>query len=326
MKNMKKEILTLGIIFAMIISGFGDCTADAAKWKKKEQESPKSEEMDSGAIAKEAEVFSVGQAAMDLYLDIDAPGTLEEKSDLGVIDYSNTEKGYVMMEYTGNTDHKLKAQVIGPETTYTYTIYPGVMEAFPLSDGNGSYNFTIFENVEGKKYAMILTAVSDVELEDEFAPFIRPNQYVNYMDAPETRKFAAELCNGVEDTTEIVKKVYDYVIENLSYDDELAENVQSGYLPDLDSVLTSGKGICFDYAALMTGMLRSLGIPCKLVVGYAGDAYHAWISVWVDGTGWVDNIVYFDGTSWQRMDPTFASAGASDFIGNGDNYAPKYFY
>ena len=24
------------------------------------------------------------------------------------------------------------------------------------------------------------------------------------------------------------------------------------------------KGICFDYAALMTGMLRSQGIPCKL--------------------------------------------------------------
>ncbi|WP_365328385.1 transglutaminase domain-containing protein [uncultured Oscillibacter sp.] len=30
-------------------------------------------------------------------------------------------------------------------------------------------------------------------------------------------------------------------------------------------------------------MLRSLGVPCKLVVGYAATskpAYHTWISVW----------------------------------------------
>ena len=34
----------------------------------------------------------------------------------------------------------------------------------------------------------------------------------------------------------------------------------------------------------MTGMLRSQGIPSKLVVGYAGTAYHAWISVWTEET------------------------------------------
>ena len=45
-------------------------------------------------------------------------------------------------------------------------------------------------------------------------------------------------------------------------------------------LLEKKSGICFDYAALMTGMLRSQGVPCKLVVGYAGTVYHAWISVW----------------------------------------------
>ena len=48
------------------------------------------------------------------------------------------------------------------------------------------------------------------------------------------------------------------------------------------------KGICFDYAALMTAMLRSQGIPTKLEIGYSGEVYHAWISTYIDEIGWVD--------------------------------------
>ena len=117
----------------------------------------------------------------------------------------------------------------------------------------------------------------------------------------------------------------------MTYDRELAATVKSGYLPVLDQVLEKKSGICFDYAALMTGMLRSQGVPCKLVVGFAGSAYHAWISVWSEENGWVDGVIYFDGHSWQRMDPTFASSGQQsraimDYIGDGKNYSAKYFY
>ena len=96
-------------------------------------------------------------------------------------------------------------------------------------------------------------------------------------------------------------------------------------------MLSAKKGICFDYAALMAGMLRSQNVPCKLVVGYAGTAYHAWINVWTEESGWIDGAIFFDGSSWQRMDPTFASsAGRSDwimkYIGDGENYTAKYLY
>ena len=81
----------------------------------------------------------------------------------------------------------------------------------------------------------------------------------------------------------------------------------------------------------MTGMLRSQGIPCKLVIGYAGTVYHAWINVWNEETGWVDAAVFFDGTTWQRMDPTYAStskqsASVMAFIGDSKNYTTKYLY
>lgn len=276
--------------------------------------------------AKISEPPSGAPQTISLKLDVDAPGTAEERNDVAVIDYSNTEDGYVMMQYTEMTDLKLKAQVKGPETTYTYNLEPQVWAAFPLSDGDGCYQFSVFENVADSKYALVMDAECEVEMRDEFAPFLRPNQFVDYADAPLAVATAKEL--AYDETLDTVCSVYDFVTSYLSYDKEKAATVQSGYLPVLDRTLEEKQGICFDYASLMTGMLRSLGIPCRLVVGYAGDAYHAWISVWSEDEGWIDDIIYFDGTNWQRMDPTFASAGgaASEFIGNGDNYLAKYFY
>lgn len=81
----------------------------------------------------------------------------------------------------------------------------------------------------------------------------------------------------------------------------------------------------------MTAMLRSQGIPTKLNVGYAGTAYHAWISCWLKETGWVENIIYFDGKEWTLMDPTLAASETDKrklkkFIGDGDNYIVQYAY
>ena len=125
--------------------------------------------------------------------------------------------------------------------------------------------------------------------------------------------------------------MYDYVVGGFTYDKVRARTVASGYLPNIDSVLAQKKGICFDYAAVMAAMLRSQNIPCKLVVGYTGELYHAWINVYTDESGWVDGMIFFDGSKWQMMDPTFASSGKKSesimkYIGNGSNYTAKYAY
>ena len=117
-------------------------------------------------------------------------------------------------------------------------------------------------------------------------------------------------------------------MKNLTCDCEKAAIVQSVYLPVLDEVLKAKKGISFDYAALMTGMLHSQGVPCKLVIGYAGTAYHAWIHGWTEESVWVDGAIYFDGQTWQRMGPTFASSGNQSasimaHTGEGTHYTAK---
>lgn len=279
----------------------------------------------------EAVALSEAPAALATNLRAVASGTLVKQNSKAVIDYSNTKDGYVMVKYSASTTKRLKAQVKGPTTTYTYNLTAGKWETFPLSDGNGSYQIVVYENISGTKYSSVLSLTTAVTLTDEFAPFLRPNQYVDYSAAPKTVAKAAELVKGINDPLKKVEAVYNFVVKNLTYDRQKAATVQSGYLPVLDTVLATKTGICFDYAALMAGMLRSQGIPCKLVVGYAGTVYHAWISVWSQETGWVDGVIYFDGTSWQRMDPTFASSGKQSasimqYIGDGKNYTTKYLY
>ena len=40
---------------------------------------------------------------------------------------------------------------------------------------------------------------------------------------------------------------------DVTYDEDKAATVETGYLPDIDETLSTGKGICFDYAGLHTG-------------------------------------------------------------------------
>ncbi len=289
-------------------------------------------------IAQETVVPSLEAEAMTqpppppvpVVLEPEAPGTEEFRCEEAVIDISHTRDGYIMVQYLGQTDKRLKVLLQGPTTRYSYNLTPEEWTVLPLSDGNGTYEAGVYINVVDKKYATVMTGKFTAEMTDEFAPFLRPNQYVNYTQATNAVKLGLEITAGIEDALHKVAAVYDYVVSTLSYDYDLAATVKSGYLPDLDSVLSEKKGICFDYAALMTAMLRSQEIPCKLVVGYAGKTYHAWISVWTEEEGWIDGAIFFDGSVWHRMDPTFASSGAGDpeiqeFILNG-NYTVKYLY
>jgi transglutaminase-like putative cysteine protease len=69
----------------------------------------------------------------------------------------------------------------------------------------------------------------------------------------------------------------------------------------LSELLLIRRGVCQDFAHLMIGCLRTLGIPCRYVSGYilthpapgtprliGADASHAWVSVYCPSIGWVD--------------------------------------
>ena len=262
------------------------------------------------------------------------PGTSVSKNQKAEIDYSNAADGYIMIKYVTATTKQLRVIIEGPsKVKYQYTLKGnGDYETFPLSDGNGSYTIGIYEQIEGTRYATSHTATITVTLTNEFAPFLRPNQYVNFNANSQVVTKAASLVSGVTDFYGKVAAIYNFVVTNFTYDKQQAATVQSGYLPDVDAVLARQKGICFDYAAVMAAMLRSQDIPTKLVIGYAGEAYHAWINVYsAEAGGWINNVIQFDGKEWKLMDPTYAATGNQGadvmrYIGDGKNYRSMFLY
>lgn len=69
----------------------------------------------------------------------------------------------------------------------------------------------------------------------------------------------------------------------------------------VETVLANRKGVCQDFAHLQIGCLRALGLAARYVSGYletlpppgkpkllGADASHAWLSVFVPDSGWID--------------------------------------
>lgn len=246
-----------------------------------------------------------------------ADGTETIGNETVTVDISNTSNGYIMASYHG-TAAQVNIQLTGPDgVTYLYFISEkDTYTAMPLSSGDGSYIIDIYEQMDGDMYSNIMSDVIEVTLQNEFLPFLYSNQFVYFTAETRAVEKGNELAQGCDTDLDVTAAVYNYVVDNTEYDYEKAASVTSPYYPDMDETLDTRKGICFDYSALMCTMLRTQGIPCKLNIGYAGDIYHAWISVYLKSVGWVDNLIQFDGKNWSMMDPTMASTG-------GDSYEPS---
>lgn len=259
----------------------------------------------------------------------EAPGTkILDASDL-ILDISNTDQGYLVAQ-SDTQNQKINIQLTTPDDVlYSYFLSPGETAVIPFTGGNGTYQIICYLQVQDSQYAALYAETLDVKLENEFFPYLYPNQYVNFSPQSEASKLAMALISRDAQDVEVLEAVYDYVTSNITYDTELAETVEAGYLPDVDQTLKTGKGICFDYAALMAAMLRSRDIPCKLQIGYAGTVKHAWIDVYIRSKGYVNKTIAFNGNSWLRMDPTFESVSTDkesirSYIENDDNYTLQF--
>ncbi|HEX4325968.1 MAG TPA: transglutaminase family protein [Burkholderiales bacterium] len=86
----------------------------------------------------------------------------------------------------------------------------------------------------------------------------------------------------------------------------------------LAEVLEQRRGVCQDFAHLMIGCLRTLGLSARYVSGYlltmpppgharliGADASHAWISVYSQNAGWID----FDPTNDRLVDNEHITLG-----------------
>lgn len=259
----------------------------------------------------------------------EAPGKKTLGSSPLILDISNQDLGYLTAE-SDSDDSRMNIQLTAPSgVVYSYFLEPDEQAVLPFSEGSGEYLITCYQQVDGNQYAALYTETLTIKLQNEFLPFLYPNQYVDFSSKNKTCKLAASLVKKDMTDIDILKTFYTYVTSHISYDYDKADSVEAGYLPDVDDTLSTGTGICFDYAALTTAMLRSQDIPCKLQIGYSGDVKHAWIDVYIRGSGWVTKAVSFDGDTWKLMDPTFDANSDGDeaiqeYIGDESNYTVQF--
>lgn len=191
-----------------------------------------------------------------------ADGLKTFTADTAAIDISHTQEGYIMAKYTG-FNAKPILQLTGTDgITYTYSLYKDYSN-FPLTSGDGTYQVGVYENVSDDRYTTLLSETFSVTLTDPLKPYLYPNQYVNFTADSLPVAKAEELADGASSDLDIISSVYKYIITHFTYDYSKASSVTSGYLPDIDEVFTSEKGICFDYAAVMTFLV--LLIICMIL-------------------------------------------------------------
>ena len=244
------------------------------------------------------------------------------------IDVSTVNEGYVSV--AAESAARLKFQATNGDLTYNYDLpNNGTPTMYPINMGDGSYLFRIMQNTEGNNYVELDATWADVALASEFDPFLLPNMFCNYNGSSACVSKAKELVSNAENEGQALAEICTYVIQNVSYDKAKAEQLATtaGYAPNPDETLQTRMGICFDYSSLAAAMLRSQGIPTKIITGYVdpGEIYHAWIMVYIDGT-W--KTAQFDVASktWSRVDTTFASTGGGSFVGEGVGYTDRYVY
>ncbi len=262
----------------------------------------------------------------------EAPGQETIGNDLLNIDISNIRQGYMVAKSADNGRMKNITMMSSKgAVSYSYFLQSGETAVIPFSDGSDSYSLSCYQQVNGNTYSALYEENIKVSLESMYYPYLYPNQYVNFNESTEACLLAQEMMP--EDTVDVeaLDAIYEYVTKNIVYDYDKAETVEPGYLPVIDETLHTGKGICFDYAALTTAMLRARDIPCRLVIGYAGVVKHAWIDVYIRNKGWVEQAIAFEGDTWERMDPTFYSSTSDEefilsYIGDGENYNALYAY
>lgn len=146
---------------------------------------------------------------------------------------------------------------------------------------------------------------------DEFGPYAGVAALAREITADADSQYAA------------VNLIEAHVRSEYAYDEQ-PPFPRGGALPISDFVANSQRGFCQHFAGTMGVMLRSMGIPTRVAVGYTGGRYEPargeWAVIDRDAHSWVE--VYFSGHGWVPFDPTPGRAVASPASVSSPAYAP----
>ncbi len=218
-----------------------------------------------------------------------------------IIDKSNLQNGVIRIKYSPDSGAKTKVVITKEDVKYTYNLNNhGV---YPLSLGDGDYNVTVWENIDGNSYQLVEDDTVTLDLKDNNKVFLQSIQLINWNNGMEAIKKAASLTKNLKTDNEKAIAIYNYIVKNYKYDYNKISKVSADYITDIPTVYKKSKGICCDFAVIYSAMLRSVGVPAKLVTGYKSDVktYHAWNQVYIKETNkWITIDTSYDSTKLDK--------------------------
>ena len=124
---------------------------------------------------------------------------------------------------------------------------------------------------------------------------------------PRSRQLAQQWKEQYADPQQLIRVAMNYFREQPFYYTLRPPPLSTDGIDDF--LFTTRAGFCAHYASSLAFLLRSAGIPTRLVTGYLGGEYHAtegYVSVHqFDAHAWVE--AWLPG-GWQRLDPTLMVA------------------
>lgn len=218
-----------------------------------------------------------------------------------------TETGSVVL--TGTTDAaklKLLTDKDGKQTWREIALdNGGFSEEVWLTEGAGVYKLAVMVHIGERKYRYGPTVT--VRNTAAVNKYLVPARHIESND-PAITALAAKITAGKETDRAKARAVYDWVAGNIKYDYAKYGRHQNGdYENEYGArcALQTGKGVCYDYAALTAALGRAAGLQVKLVNGQAvsgaSSGFHAW-----------NEIYLAEQEIWVNADTTFASVGKTD--------------
>lgn len=141
---------------------------------------------------------------------------------------------------------------------------------------------------DGRPDGVSFDALKD-GLDEMITPFLGDSRYVSI--TPEVWRLGIDIRNESDDVFVTAEAVMHHIFREWRYSP--STTTASTHMSE---VMESKCGVCQDFAHLMIGICRSLGIPARYVSGYlyngpdshlrGAQASHAWVEVFVPGKGW----------------------------------------
>jgi len=124
--------------------------------------------------------------------------------------------------------------------------------------------------------------------------------------APQLREQALEIAAPHNTVYDKVQAITSYLRKEIEYDAEIEVIPPENRDPVLWVLFDYKKGFCMYYASAETLMLRSIGIPARMAVGFVEGAYdeveRKYVVSYKDSHAWTE--VYFPGIGWVEFEPT----------------------